>query len=177
MSEWLGVVGTRELTVDVGRDVHLYVERAVRSGSSIVSGGGTGVDTMAIKTAIELDVTPGRLRVYLPVQLARYAELLLLRAEAGKCLVGDAEETIAQLQLLRARDEECVVDGDGFTELTPEAFYARNQRILDLASRLAAFQIRGNPTASKLIAGTAYTVQLAHERGMPVDEFEYDFAE
>lgn len=151
-------------------DIVGRVQRAIKEGLGIVTGGSTGVDTAAIAAAMKYR---GMMRVYLPVPLELYAPLLMARAGAGKCLEHDARLTIATLKDLKARDPSAVVEPHDVTELSPEAFYARNELILQLADEVAAYHLEGNATASKLPAGTLLTVARAHELGKRVDLATY----
>ena len=160
--KWLAVIGTREATGEMRRDVSERVRRAVGDGCGIVTGGSTGVDTVAMMAAMQYG---GVLRVYLPIALADYEKRLRERAEQGKCLPDDAEQTIMTLKQLKTRDASALVEPDDFTELTPEAFYTRNEQILQLADAVVAYHLKGNATASKLPAGTLLTAERARELG------------
>ncbi|MGB3023694.1 MAG: DNA-processing protein DprA [Candidatus Saccharimonadales bacterium] len=170
--KWLAIIGTREATSEMRRDVSERVRRAVGDGCGIVTGGSTGVDTVAMMAAMHYG---GVLRVYLPIALADYEKSLRERAEQGKCLPDDAEQTIATLKQLKTRDHSALVEPDDFTELTPEAFYARNEQILQLADAVVAYHLKGNATASKLPAGTLLTAERACEIGKVVEVFEYAY--
>lgn len=168
--KWLAVIGTREATPQMRSDVAGRVLRAIKEGWGIVTGGSTGVDTVAMAAAMKYR---GTVRVYLPVALDLYEPLLTARAQAGKCLEHDARLTIATLKDLKTRDPSALVEPDDFTELTPEAFYARNELILRDADEVAAFHLEGNATASKLPAGTLLTAQRARELGKVVEVYDY----
>ncbi len=170
--KWLAVIGTREATPQMRSDVAGRVLRAINDGWGIVAGGSTGVDTVAMAAAMKYR---GTVRVYLPVALDLYEPLLMARAQAGKCLEHDARLTIATLKQLKIRDPSALVEPDDFTELTPEAFYARNEQILQLADAVVAYHLKGNATASKLPAGTLLTAERACEIGKVVEVFEYAY--
>ncbi len=171
MKKWLAVIGTREATPAMRRDIYEYVNTAVGEGYGIVSGGGTGVDTVAVQAALDAGAP---VKVYLPVKLALYATLLRERAVAGKCVPEDAEETIRQLDWIEDDAPSYIEADDSFDELSPEAFYARNARILRLANRVVAFHLSGNATASTRIAGTLKTAEEARLAGLDVEVFEYE---
>ncbi len=168
--KWLAVIGTREATPQMRRDVERRVQEAAEQGWGIVSGGSTGVDTAATMAAVACGA---KARVYLPTSLRTYEDSLLRRAGEGKCVAADAEETISHLYTLTEYDPKAVIEPAEATDLTPEAFYARNERILRKAARVAAFYLEGNATASKLPAGTLLTVERAHELGLPVELSQY----
>lgn len=169
--KWLAVIGTRETTPEMRRDIEVCVRDAVAEKWRIVSGGSTGVDTIATMTALKYGAP---IRVYLPVPMEMYTDNLRERARAGKCLAADAEQTITHLSELRDHDANMVVEPNNATELTPEAFYARNERILQHADRVAAFHLTGNATKSQLPAGTLLSVQRARELGKPVRLHNYE---
>lgn len=170
MMKWLAVIGTREATAEMRRDIDERVRQAITEGWGIVSGGSTGVDTIAMIAAMEYG---GVMRVYLPIEYTAYAKSLRERAAQGKCLPADAEATIVALDELRSHDPSAVIDPSGVTTLTPEAFYARNEQILQRAGRVVAYHLEGNATASKLPAGTLLTAQRAQELEIPTEVFEY----
>ena len=121
--KWLAMIGTREATAEMRQDIDERVRQAVADGWGIVSGGSTGVDTVAMIAAMRCS---GVTRVYLPIEYTAYAKSLRERAAQGKCLPVDAEATIAALDELRSHDPAAVIDPSDMTTLTPEAFYARN---------------------------------------------------
>lgn len=168
--KWLAVIGTREVTAEMRQDIDERVRQAVAEGWGIVSGGSTGVDTIAMIAAMKYG---GVMRVYLPIEYTAYAKSLRERATQGKCLPADAEATIALLDELRSHDSAAVIEPSDMTALTPEAFYARNEQILQLASRAVAYHLEGNATASKLPAGTLLTAQRARDLEIPTEVFEY----
>lgn len=169
--KWLAVIGTREATSEMHRDVCERIRRAMGDGCGIVTGGRTGVDTVAMMVSMHYG---GALRVYLPIALADYEIRLRERAEQGKCLPDDAEQTIATLHELRLHDASAIVEPDHKRSLTPEAFYARDEHILNVADTVAAYHLTGNTTASKLPAGTLLTAERAREIGKIVEVFEYN---
>lgn len=166
----LAVIGTREATEQMRRDVTARVKAAVRDGWGIVTGGSTGVDTIAMIAALQHG---GDVRVYVPVSLERYKTDLLARAEAGKCRRTDAKETIAVLDDLKAHHPTSLYEPDQTVVLSPEAFYARNELVLCDAAAVAAYHLTGNATASTLRAGTLLTVERAQAMGLPVELKEY----
>lgn len=168
--KWLAVIGTREATQQMRSDVEERVRLAIRGGWGIVTGGSTGVDTIAMNTAMKYG---GAVRVYLPVPLEVYVTNLRDRAKQGKCLAEDAKQTILILHKLKQHDRSAVVEPADTVVLSPEAFYARNELVLCLAECVAAYHLEGNATASKLPAGTLLTVERAHTVGLAVELNRY----
>ncbi|MFZ1812780.1 MAG: DNA-processing protein DprA [Candidatus Saccharimonadales bacterium] len=168
--KWLAVVGTREATEEMQRDISERVQAAVRDGWGIVTGGSTGVDTVAIMVAMQCG---GTVRIYLPIALDDYATNLRERAQLGKCRAEDAALTIDALRELKMSNPQAVFEPAHTGELTPAAFYARNELVLQTADMVAAYHLEGNTTASVLRAGTLLTVDRAHEIDLPVELHQY----
>lgn len=168
--KWLAVVGTRETTEKMRRDIAERVQAAVRDGWGIVTGGSTGVDTIAMIVAMQCG---GAVRVYLPIALDDYATNLRERAQLGKCRTEDAALTIDVLGELKMSNPQAVFEPAHAGELTPAAFYARNELVLQTADMVAAYHLEGNTTASALRAGTLLTVDRARELGVPVEFHQY----
>lgn len=169
---WLAVIGSREANHEMRQDITRIVDRAIDEGMMIVSGGSTGVDTVATMAALEAGGAE-RLRIYLPTEIGIFVAGLQARVLQGKCLVEDADVTIAHLLNLQEQNPDAIVGSPNHDRLSPEAFYERNEQILALANRVVAFHLHGNVTASHLIAGTARTVGRARELGIRVAEHDY----
>jgi predicted Rossmann fold nucleotide-binding protein DprA/Smf involved in DNA uptake len=166
VNHWLAVVGTREVTSKIRRDIARNVTGKIKDGCSIVSGGATGADHEAAKIAYELQLPAWRFRIYLPVTLDAYCDSLQARAKAGKCRPKDARETIALLRRIRRVRPGVIYDETPFSEVNTESFHARNELIVVLADELLAFRADHS-------AGTTFTIERAQAKGIPVSVFDY----
>lgn len=164
--EWLAVVGSRYTTPKMRRDIGRYVTQKIADGYGIVSGGGTGVDTYAVQIALELEIDPRRVRVFLPATVDRYSDELRQRALEGKCKSDDAEETIRQLHSLASHTLGTVLYPEDVETIDARAFHARNRRIVSYADELVAFRLGQS-------RGTTYSIDRARQKGIQVQVFDY----
>lgn len=164
--KWLAVIGSRYVTPEMRRDIGRYVTQKVADGYGIVSGGGTGTDTYAVRMALEAGIDTSRVKLFLPGSVEKYSDELRRRALQGKCEGNDAEETICQLRSLVGDASNTLVCPAKAEMIDARAFHARNRRIVSYADELVAFRLGQS-------RGTTYSIERARQKGIPVQVFEY----
>jgi len=164
--KWLAVVGSRYVTPEMRRDIKRYVTQKVADGYGIVSGGGTGTDTYAVRMALEAGIDISRVKLFLPGSVEKYSDELRRRALEGKCKSDDAEETIRQLHSLASNTLDILFYPGDIETIDARAFHARNRRIVSCADELVAFRLGQSK-------GTTYSIERARQKGIPVQIFEY----
>ena len=128
-----------------------------------MSGGALGVDFQASALALAHHPDARALWVVIPTPLPLHGQHYRARARQGVIRAQQAESLIAQLERLAelGRLEEMA-----FSTVNKQPYYARNSRVLQLASALLAFQVNQS-------AGTGDTIEKARARGLPVRLFQY----
>jgi len=164
MTRWLAVAGSRIVGDIVCRDVERDVTAAIDAGWGIVSGGSTGVDTVAMRVAYEQSAPQ---RIFLPIRLDDFCVALTERAAAGKHRVDDVRETIQLLYQVRDAEPSSICDDTPFSAVDEESFWARNRRLLDVADELLAYIVADS-------VGTQYTIDQAVQRSLPIKVRRYD---
>ena len=164
--KWLAVVGTREVNDMIRRDIEQFVRQKIVEGCGIVSGGATGVDHEAARLAYEYGLGVARFRIFLPVKLELYCQVLYDRAADGKCRQDDAIATVALLRDIAKHRPGVLCDATDFNEVNADSFHARNCQIVDLADELVAFRVNDS-------RGTTFTIDQAQEKDIPVSVFDY----
>ena len=164
--KWLGVVGTREVNDTIRRDIEQFIGQKIAEGGGIVTGGATGADHEAARLAHEYGLGAVRFRIFLPVELELYCQVLYDRAAVGKCRQDDAIATVALLRDIAKHRPGVLRDATDFNEVNADSFHARNCQIVALADELVAFRVNGSP-------GTTFTIDQAREKGIPTKVFDY----
>lgn len=160
---WIAVSGSwRKTNAEVEADVRSFVRNALKRGDGIVTGGALNVDFFATDEALRADPTGGSLKVCLPVTLDRYAAHYRKRAAEGVISSSQVEALIAQLEDLKRRNADALVEHAHNTNVNERTYYERNSKVLELADELAAFQVNDSP-------GVEDTVTKARAMGKPVN--------
>ncbi len=163
MKKWVGVIGTREVDDEIREKLRSEVAKYILRDFGIVSGGGTGADHEAAKTAFEMGAD---LKIFLPTTLNDYEKGLLARAKRGRCNENDAIETIELLRKIKNESPEAIIEPSRFSEVDAQALLARNHLIVDQSDEILAFRINES-------SGTTYTCDLAKKRGKSVQIFDF----
>lgn len=167
--KWIAIIGTREVTPEIRRDMEREVGRVIAAGDGIVTGGATGADHEALRIALGAGYDGTRLRVYLPTDRETYCTALVRRAREGKHRPDDVADTVELLRRVAAEDPGVIHDATPFGAVSAESFHSRNDRIVNHADGLLAFRI-------DMSAGTTYTIDHARRQGLAVTVFDYQSA-
>lgn len=163
---WLAVVGSGpKFDRQIETDVRKTVTEAVEAGDGIVSGGGLGVDQIAIAAAIAASGRRKRLKVILPTPLEVYTSYCRQQASEGRVDPRQAEELVAQLERVRAIGRAALIEMD-YEAVSPDSIEAKNQAVVDLADHLLAFGVDQDPQ-------TESTISRAEQRSIPTTVKRY----
>ncbi len=159
---WFGISGSwRKTNEEVEESVREAVRKIIERGDGIVSGGALNVDYFATDEALKLNPTADRIKVFLPVVLDLYAAHYRKRAAEGVITFEQAEDLIAQLESLRAANQDALTGNPQNTIVDPKTYFERNTDIVNASDALVAFQVNESE-------GVGDTVKKAIGQGKPI---------
>lgn len=162
--QWVAVSGSwRYQDATLEQDVRREAREIIESGKGLVSGGALGVDFWAAQEALLIDPAARHLKIIIPTPLSVYAAHFCQRAAEGVIKQRQADPLIAQLEQLKTLSALIEMD---FALCDETSYYARNQKVIDMADELIAFQVN-------LSAGTQDAIDRARSAGKPVRLFSY----
>jgi hypothetical protein len=163
--KWIGITGSwRESCPELEIDLEREVDRALRDGAGIVSGGALGVDYLATEIALRYVPDGSRVKIFLPTTLDVYVAHYRKRADESAITPGQAEALIQQLKT--AERLGSIIANTRQTALNKETYYLRNTEVMNASDEILAFQVNASP-------GTQDTVDKARRRGIPTRVFSY----
>ncbi len=166
MPSWVGISGSLGVRLpDVDRDVTREVERLVKRGTGIVTGGAPGVDMLAMDAALRIDPTGSHLKVVLPCAFPMF--LRYVNALALHDIISHEDATHLSKLLATARSRGCCIEHPEFPKITQEAFSFRNAEVVRLSGKLLAFHVDNS-------GGTMNTIRHALRAGKDVYRFTYE---
>lgn len=156
---WIAISGSwREPPERVLADVRGAVEQLLAAGHGVVTGGPLGVDFAATAQVLEAGLAATRLQVFLPTDLATYTAQYRRRARQGVITTAQAEALADQLERVAAA--EALTEGPAGLTVDRDAYYRRNQWVVDAADELYAFRVNRS-------GGVGDTIDRAREAGLP----------
>lgn len=157
---WTAISGSwRDPPERVLAEVRAAVGELLVAGHGVVTGGALGVDFAATETVLEAGLATGHLQVLLPTDLATYRAHYRRRARGSVITTAQAEALAAQLEQVAAADS--LTEGPADLVVDRDAYYTRNQRVIEAADELYAFRVNRS-------AGTGDTIARARAAGLPV---------
>jgi predicted Rossmann fold nucleotide-binding protein DprA/Smf involved in DNA uptake len=163
--KWIGITGTwGQSCPELEKDLDREVNKLLREGNGIVSGGALGVDYRATELALAHAPDGSRVKIFLPTPLSVYAAHYRKRAEEKVITHVQAETLIRQLET--AEKLGSLIADTTHTEVTKETYYLRNTAVMSASDEVLAFQINAS-------AGTQDTIDKAYLRTIPVNVFNY----
>ena len=165
MPAWVGISGSLGIRLpEVDRDVTREVERLVRRGTGIVTGGAPGVDMLAMDASLRIDPSGTHLKVVLPCSFPMFLQYVQALAFHDVISKWDAIHLTSLLHA--ARRKGCCIEHPEFPKLTQEAFSFRNAEVVRLSGKLLAFHVDNS-------GGTMNTIRHALRAGKDVYRFPY----
>jgi hypothetical protein len=169
--KWIAVSGSWRAPEQVfGKQVRETVRAIMTRGDGVLLGGGVGVDWVALSEALKHDPDAERTRVYLACPFLTFADHYRKRAHQGLVTHDHAETLIAQIDRLRKRRPDALIEGHG-SLVDKHAYYTRNTHLINAADELIAFRAF---TDASVAAGTTDAIKKAESKGIPVQIFEKD---
>lgn len=168
---WVGIAGSwRETGPQVERDVRQEVEKIIKRGDGVITGGALNVDAFALHEAMKHDKTGMHIKVVLPAALNVYARHYRKRAREGVITSEQAEGLVDLLSRLKKLNPEALVENMANTEVNHETYFERITQIVNRSDELVAFQVNQSP-------GTQDTIDKARAKGIPVKVLAYQIAQ
>lgn len=164
--KWLGVIGSRLITETIEQEIIKLVTEKMKSGNSIVTGGAPGADFIAARTALNIDPSGERIKIFLPTEQKIYMNYFNDRVSEGKITEPEITRLSLLLDKIKITNPDSIIENNNFTTANASSFHNRNNQIVDLADELLAFSVNNS-------SGTAYTIEKAKEKGIPVKIFNY----
>ena len=140
--KWIAISGSWRLSsAELDAKLSLTIDGIVKNGDGIVSGGALGVDYKATAKMMAIDDWKTRIKVVIPTSLKIYKKHYFKRADEGVITKLQATELIDQLSILQTAG--CLTEM-GYACVDKETYYARNEKVVELADELWAFQINNS---------------------------------
>jgi hypothetical protein len=139
---WFGISGSwRKTNFEVERSVRNTVGKIIARGDGIVSGGALNVDYFATDVAMKLNPAADKIKIFLPVILELYAAHYRKRAGEGVITIKQAEDLIFQLEELKRRNPNSIIENKTNKMVDNKAYFERNGAVVDASDALLAFQV------------------------------------
>lgn len=159
---WCAVTGSwRVADRRLEGDVREAIGHIMHGGHGIVTGGALGVDFWATDTALQLDPSASRIRIFLPTALRDYVAHYQRRASEGVITRRQAMALAEQLWRVRRADARALVTLDHNGVVEQSTYFERNTCVVAAADVVIAFHVNES-------AGVADTVAKADAQGLPV---------
>ncbi len=155
----------RHTNEQLRQDVRIAVTRIMEEGHMIITGGALGVDFIATDQALKCNPKADRIKVIIPTSLVVYTRHFFNRASEGAIKKSQAQELSDQLTDLKNRNPSALVEMS-HNVCTPETYYDRNSRVVDLSTHLMAFHVNESQ-------GVQDAINKAKEQGKPVKVWRY----
>ena len=163
----VAVAGTwRILNQQMEEDVRKEVKYIIESGNSIVTGGALGVDYIATEETLSVNPDANKIKIFLPTTLEIYSRHYLKRVEEGVITKEQAQLLISQLTKIRNLNINSIVENLTNEIVDHTTYRERINDIINESDELIAFQANESN-------GTQYTIDIAHQKGIPVKVHKY----
>ena len=167
----VGISGTwRILAPEVEGDVRAAVQKIHADGKGVICGGAMGVDFFAADEMLKLDPTGESVLILLAMTIEAYAARLDMWAtkQGTEASRSQADAVLDLFKRLTAVRPESLVIGPAIDpmEVTEEVYLAINDRIVELADELMAFQVNKS-------SGTQDAIDKMRAAGKPVTIHTY----
>ena len=165
--KWVAISGSwRKTSKEVENDVRTFVRELVKQGNGIVTGGALNVDYFATDEVLKIDPEAKHIKVYIPVTLELYAAHYRKRAQEGVITNEQAEMLITQLEELKHRNPNALIEDKENTVVNKDTYYERNTDVVENSDELAAFQVNNS-------RGVQDTIDKARQRDMKIYHRSY----
>ncbi|PIT97546.1 hypothetical protein COT77_00755 [Candidatus Berkelbacteria bacterium CG10_big_fil_rev_8_21_14_0_10_41_12] len=165
--KWIGISGSwRKTNKQVERDVRCEVDKILKVGNGIVSGGALNVDFFATDEVMKLNPKCDKIKIFLPATLILYKKHYMQRAREGVITANQAEILIKQLKELKRKKANLVIENVCRKSVDEDGYYQRDTEVIKHSDELIAFHVNKS-------AGTQDTIEKAKQKGIPVKVFRY----
>jgi len=160
--KWIAISGSwRKTNSKVKKDVEKVVNKIIKEGNGIISGGALGVDYIATQVILDFGNPKKQLRLYLPITLKDFCDHYFRRAKEGVITKEQATLITTQLKKVKEISPKSVIDNTKYSEANIESYYARNTSIIKNCDILCAFQVNDSK-------GTQDAIDKAKEIGKKI---------
>ena len=161
---WIAISGSwRFESSELDKDLSHAIDKIIKNGDGIVSGGALGVDYKATAKMMAANNWQKRIKIIIPTSLEIYKDHYYKRADEGVITKQQATDLIDQLVAIKTAG--CLTELK-YHKPEKRTYYARNREIIKSADELWAFQINDS-------LGVQDAVSHAREFGTKVKIWEY----
>ncbi len=107
----------------------------------MLSGGALNVDYFATDVAMKLNPAADKIKIYFARILELYAAHYRKRAGEGVITIKQAEDLIFQLEELKRRNPNSIIENKTNKMVDNKAYFERNGAVVDASDALLAFQV------------------------------------
>ena len=165
--KWIGISGSwRYSTPQLEIDLRREVSKIMAEGNGVVVGGALGVDFKVTRIVLKRDPSIKHIKIFLPTDLPSYVKHLNKRVSEGIISAKEAHQLIKQLETVKHRRPEAIIEPPRPKKVNQRSYYARNGYIVQGVDEIIAFQVNNSP-------GTENAVKQAHILHKKVTKFSY----